>query len=114
MNFARVTEGGMITVVATEQGPLLPIGFRHGNPPIYLNIETDAVFVGSLEICIDYSTLSFKSDPSNLKLAHFRDSINKWEDITDLPINTADQIICGSSNRLSRFAILELADPIES
>ncbi|MDA7640574.1 hypothetical protein N8787_02960 [Opitutaceae bacterium] len=110
ISFQEVTGGGETTVTVTEQGPPPPIGLKLGNPPIYLDIETDAAFDGEIEICIDYSTMTFAGDIGKLELWH--NGSGGWVKITTNN-DEAAKVICGKTTSLSPFAILESKDPVE-
>jgi hypothetical protein len=116
MTFDNVTDGGTSSVTTSGTGTPPPSGFKLGNPPSYFEIETTAVFTGQIEICIDYSDLSFGNE-NNLKLWHQKNGT--WEDITcvagvdgcpDPNPDTVNNIICGFVDSLSQFAIFEFFD----
>ena len=68
-------------------------------------IETTATFTGSVEICIDYSGVSYGNE-SNLKLLHFDDVLLVWDDVTT-SLDTLNDIICGSVTSFSPFLVAE-------
>ena len=79
-----------------------------GSPPTYFEITADAVFSGIVEICIDYSNLTFNT--SNLELFHQLPS-GSWERITSSH-DEGNQLICGETSSFSSFAVFELEDPV--
>jgi hypothetical protein len=85
---------------ATEPAPL---GYKDGNPPTYYNVTTTAGFSGSIEVCIDYSAISFDNE-QYLKLFQYLDGT--WIDITSC-VDTENDMVCGSTYNLSILAIFE-------
>lgn len=118
MNFDNVAVDGdgETTVTVTDSGPPPPDGFKltglRGGAT-YLDIETSAVFSGSVEICIDYSNLNVAGNPSNLAFYHYEEvgtDVFKWVDITSS--NDLDnQVLCGITESFSFFAVMETEDP---
>lgn len=110
LSFDNITEGGMTTFVSTtpdeNQGP--PQGFRFGAPPVIFDISTTAVFEGSVEVCFDYSNMSFGNE-STLKLFHSSDGLN-WVEVTSY-IDKDNKVICGIVESFSFFGVFEAADP---
>jgi hypothetical protein len=74
-----------------------------GDPPTYYDLTTTNVFTGSIEVCINYSGISY-TDESQLKLLHFEDDL--WADRTT-SLDTDADIICGSVTSLSPFIVAE-------
>lgn len=111
LSFDNITEGGMTALTSMtpseNQGP--PQGFRFGTPPIIINISTTATFTGQVEICFDYSGMSFVNE-SSLKLFHSSDGSN-WVDITT-SVDTENDTICGIVTSFSFFGVFETADPV--
>jgi hypothetical protein len=67
------------------------------------SITTTAVFAGLIEVCIDYSGITFQ-DESQLKLFHFEDGA--WVDHTT-SLDTVNNSICARVSSLSPFAIFQ-------
>lgn len=104
VTFESVTESGMTTLVTTTGTPP-PTNFKLGNPPTYFDIETTATFAGLIQICIDYSGITF-SNEQNLRLIHVGDQ--GPVDITDQGYpDVENDIICGTTTSLSPFLIGE-------
>jgi len=103
MTFDTVTTAGMTTVQTGSAGALPPTGFILGTPPTFYDISTTATFSGSVEICFDYSNVSY-SNESSLKLLH--DDGNGWQDVTS-SLDTTNDIICGVVSSLSPFIVVE-------
>lgn len=101
--FDNVTGGGETTVTVSEAGTPPPSGFRIGNPPTYFNLETTATFDGAVEVCIDYTNTNY-NDETTLKLMH--NGTGGWTDITT-SLDIVANIICGSTNSFSEFAVFE-------
>ncbi len=111
LTFDSVTDAGTTTVTTDDTGPGLPSGFQLGSPGTYYDISTSATFGGSIEICIDYSGVSYDSE-AELKLLHFESGA--WVDATT-SLDTVNDIICGDVTSLSPFAIVNTenaADPV--
>ena len=104
LTFDEVLEAGDTTVATSQTGPQPPAGLRLGNPPVFYDIDTTATFVGSVEVCIDYSGTTFGNE-SNLMLHHEVDGV--WTDVTT-SLDTVNDVICGSIKSFSLFAIFEI------
>ncbi len=59
LNFDNITGGGTTSVTSSGTGTPPDSGFKLGNPPVYFEISTTAVFDGYVLVCIDYSSISF-------------------------------------------------------
>jgi hypothetical protein len=109
LTFEEVTGWGETTVTSSEVGqgggPPPPPQFRLGSPPTSFNIETTAPYTGSIEVCIDYSGVSYGNE-NRLKLLHFDEATNSWEDVTT-SLDTTNDLICGSVTSLSPFLVAE-------
>ncbi|MEE8155543.1 MAG: hypothetical protein V3T53_11375 [Phycisphaerales bacterium] len=106
VTYDEVTEPGNTTLETSSEGPPPPAGFKVGNPPTYYELQTTATFTGDVEVCIDYSGLSFGNE-SALKLFHFEDG--EWVDRTSF-LDTVNDIICATVSSFSLFAIFEFED----
>ncbi|MHC4541839.1 MAG: hypothetical protein ACYS74_18990 [Planctomycetota bacterium] len=111
LSFDNITDGGMTTVTSTtpseSQGS--PEGFKFGTPPVIFDVETSAVFTGEVEVCFDYSGMSFGNE-STLKLFHSSDG-SAWIDVTT-SVDTENEVICGVVTSFSFFGVFETADPL--
>ncbi|MGH7801012.1 MAG: Kelch repeat-containing protein [Thermodesulfobacteriota bacterium] len=105
LTFDNVTQGGTASLTTSTDGPPPPSGFELGSSPTYYELITTAVFSSSVNVCIDYSGISFV-DESLLKLFHFENGA--WVDQTT-SLDTMKNIICASVNSLSPLAIFEAA-----
>jgi hypothetical protein len=105
ISFGNVTSGGETTLTTTPTGPPPPDGFKIGNPPVYYNLETTAVFSGSATLCINYSGIGYGNE-NNLKLYHHENG--QWVDQTS-SLDTANNIICATVTSFSPFAVFETA-----
>ena len=103
ITFAEVLSVGVTEVDTTESGPEPPSGFQLGDPPTYYELTTTATLAGDVEVCIDYSGVSF-ADENELKLYHFEGNV--WVNATT-SIDTTNDIICATVTSLSPFAIFE-------
>jgi HYR domain len=103
LTFTDVTRAGMTTVTMATSGPTPPAGFRLGDPPIYFDIATTAVFE-DVTICINYTGISYINE-SSLSLWHFEEG-DGWVDRTET-LDAVNNIICAEVGSLSPFAIFE-------
>jgi len=105
ITFQEVVQGGNTNAHLMSDHGQPPVGFRLGTPPVYFDISTTAAYLGTVEVCLDYSGIQFGSE-DRLKLFHRSGSGQGWEDITASLDFTAD-IICGLTTSLSDFAVFE-------
>lgn len=108
VTFSNVSQSGETTVVVN---PGIPPGvpttrFELGNPSVYYDISTTAVYTAPVTICISYAGVSFNGSP---KLYHFEVSQPPVTitavDVTTT-VDTVRQIVCGSVSSLSPFALM--------
>jgi hypothetical protein len=107
ITFDTVTVGGDTTLCTSPQGPPPPSGFRLGNPPVYYEIDTTATYLGNIEVCIDYSGITYGNE-NGLKLTHKKEG-EPWRDVTS-SLDTQNNIICGIVDSFSLFAIFAPID----
>jgi hypothetical protein len=104
LSFADVTGGGETTLEvidpAATGSPAPPEGFSLGDPPLYYEIETTAVFNGAVSVCFNYAGISFGAGTP--RLFHFEGGA--WTDITST-VDTVNTVICGVTTSLSPFGI---------
>jgi len=98
-----VTRGGETTVTTSDLGPAPPEGFMLGTPAIYFEIATTAIYAGTVEVCINYSAVTFPPG-TTLELLHYDPVAGAWEVVPsdDDPLN---QVICGEVRSLSPFVV---------
>ena len=108
IKFANIQTGGISTVVSSKTGPPPPSGFASGNPSTYYDVQTTAVFTGTVSVCINYSLSSYLN-PIGLGLFHYVN--NAWIDAT-VTLDLINQIVCGSAGSLSPFAVFERITPV--
>jgi hypothetical protein len=105
--FSTVTGPGDTTLSTQTGGPPPPTGLKiigTGGQPVYYNIDTTATFSGPVTICIKYDGSQVSGPESKLKLMH--DIANGFVEITT-SLDTANDIICGSTTSFSAFAVME-------
>lgn len=114
ITFGQVTGAGTTLVASSETGPEAPGGFRlASDPPKYYQITTTAVFEGMIHVCLSYDPEDVIGVEENLKLLHWQ--APTWDDVTEPPVQIADDIICGATESLSPFAVMEpLAEKLEA
>ena len=103
ITFHEVTVPGTTLLTTSDQGNQLPAGFKLGDPPVYYEITTTAQYSGQIEVCVDYSGVSYDNE-EELKLFHYE--IDQWKDVTSW-VDTESDVICGIVTSLSTFAIFE-------
>ncbi len=107
LTFAEITQAGTTSLTTSGTGTPPPNGFKLGNPPVYYDLSTTAIFAGPVTLCIDYTGISFGNE-SNIKLNHYENGA--WADRT-ISLDTQADIICASVSSLSPFAIFEANQP---
>jgi hypothetical protein len=106
LTFEDVTVSGTSSLTVSESGDPVPSGFQLGLPATYYDISTTAEFEGAITVCISYAGISY-SDESGLRFYHYDTTVGEWEDITVPPVDTENDRICGSTDSLSPFVIVE-------
>lgn len=105
ITFDQVTEEGTTSLVTLPEGDPEPVGFKLGDPPTYYEITTTAEVSGPIEVCINYSGVSYDNEDA-LRLYHYENG--NPVDVTTSLDTTNDQI-CGTVDSLSQFAMMEPA-----
>jgi hypothetical protein len=103
LTFDNVTQAGETTLTTSSGGPAIPTAFALGDPPVFYNVETTATFAGSINICVDFSSVSFPPG-GNLRLLHFDGT--SWVDVTTS--GPSGNLICGSVTSLSPFTVVQV------
>jgi len=103
LTFDNVTAPGNTSLVTSSGGPAIPSAFALGDPPVFYNIETTATFAGSINVCVDFSAVSFPSG-ANLRLLHFDGT--SWVDVTTS--GPSGSVICGNVTSLSPFTVVQV------
>lgn len=107
LTFSNVVQGGNTTLTTSDTGPPPPPNFQLGAPPTYYDLRTTAVYSGGIQLCINYTGVSF-ADEAGLRLFHFEGG--GWVDVT-MSLDTGADIICGNVTSLSPFAIFQSVIP---
>jgi len=107
LTFSQITQGGTTNLTTSNSGPPPPVGFSLGDPPIYYELTTTAVFSGAITLCIDYTGTGLEDDPDEnaFQLHHLEGGV--WENRT-VSLDAVNNIICASVTSLSPFAIFEI------
>jgi len=118
ITFDHVTAGGETTLTTTSSGTPPPSGFSLGDPPVYFDIQTTAIYEDFITVCIKYTGISFV-DENMLRLFH-QPAGGVFTDITT-SLDTGNDIICGKISSLSPFAMMEASyqfvgffDPVQN
>ncbi|WP_286238763.1 thrombospondin type 3 repeat-containing protein [Neptuniibacter halophilus] len=111
--FDEITSEGEVTFNTVSDGPTPPYGFKLASSSgdfQFFDLRSSAEFT-SAEMCFSYDEPSVNE--TDLKILHFEcDSNNQcsWEDITNVDSpDTTNNIICGTTDSFSIFAIMEPA-----
>jgi Leucine-rich repeat (LRR) protein len=107
LTFDDVTESGETSLTTSSTGSPTPAGFQLGNPATYYDISTTANYSGLIDVRVSYSGVTFPGPAEDLQLLHYEDGA--WVDRTIL-IDTENEMIYGSVDSLSPFAIMVLVD----
>jgi len=108
VTYTEVTLGGTTTVATSTSGPPPPVGLTIvgiAGQPLYYDISTSATFSGPVTVCIKYDETEVIGPESGLRLMH--EAAGGFDDITDLPVDTLNDIICGTAASLSTFILTE-------
>jgi len=112
VTFSEITGGGSTTVVTTTTGPPPPTGFKIvglAEIPLYFDINTDASYSGDLTVCVRYDETQVAGPEANLKLMQRIDS--GFVNVTT-SVDTANNIICGTTTHLSIFIVVEASTAV--
>jgi hypothetical protein len=107
VTFSEIAGGGSTTVITTTAGPPPPTGFKIvglAEIPLYFDINTDASYSGDLTVCVRYDETQVAGPEANLKLMQRIDS--GFVNVTT-SVDTANNIICGTTTHLSIFVVVE-------
>ena len=109
LTFGEVLADGTTTATASTIGdagaPPAPSGFQLGNPATVFNITTSATFTGAVNLCINYTGISYANE-SELKLLHYDNGA--WVNITSAGYpNTTTKEICGVTTSFSPFLVAQ-------
>jgi hypothetical protein len=109
VTFPAVNQAGQTTLTSSTSAPSgsssSPANFKLGSPATYYDLTTTALFTPPATVCFSYAGVQY-SDPSSIQLFH--DVNNTWVPITTFN-DTVNQIICGTTNSFSPFALFEPA-----
>jgi hypothetical protein len=103
VTFPQVTQAGLTSVSMADprNGPAPPANFQLGNPPVYYDFSTTAVFRPPATVCIPYGNVS---NPSSLELMHDENGVWVNRTVSNDPLNHR---ICANVNSFSLLAIFE-------
>ncbi len=101
LTFTNVTQPGITTLTTSPTGPAPPPGLQPGNPGVYYNLSTTAIYTGPVTICINYAGILFTQPPH---LYHYQ--TGAWMDVT-ASVNTTTMIVCGTTTSFSPFALFQ-------
>jgi len=105
LTFSLVTLDGQTTLAVGDSGFTPPSGFQTGSDQIFYEIETQAGYSGTVEVCVQYDD-SIYTDENTLRLFHDAVGDGTWADVTTT-IDPVSDTICGEVASLSTFAAFE-------
>jgi hypothetical protein len=100
LTFSAVTGAGNTTATTSAGGPAIPTAFQLGDPPVFYNLTTTAVFEGLITVCIDFAGVGFPAG-ADLRLLHLEGGA--WQDVTTS--RPTDTVICGAVTSLSPLTV---------
>jgi len=101
LTFTNVGKFGTTTLTTSTTAPApLPTGYQLAGSATYYDLETTATYSGSITVCISYAGMT--TAPTSL--LHYGSS--GWTDITNYPVDTTNQTICGTTSSLSPFVLV--------
>ncbi|HWA76913.1 MAG TPA: FG-GAP repeat protein [Polyangiaceae bacterium] len=108
--FTSVDEAGTTEAIASTTGPAVPVGYKLGQPPTFYEISTTAEYTGPVQVCIDYSQVSY-ADENTLQLLHYENGtwLNLCASGSGCALDTTANRICAYSSTLSPFVVVESA-----
>lgn len=108
VTFGSVVGAG-VTEVSTDTVGTSPDNFKivPQSPPEYYNITTTADYEGQITICFEYDPNSIHVPEHKVKLFHWNETLEEWEKLTMIEVDTTSNIICGETSSLSTFVIAE-------
>lgn len=108
MTFDNVSEGGSTTVEVSDTAPGGgPGGLEFQG--VYYDINTTCVYDGPITISFSYDDTGMTLEQEEaLRLMHWLTAEQVWQDVTVLPVDTANNIVTGVTDCLSVFALAAL------
>jgi hypothetical protein len=111
VTLTEVTDAGDTAVDASPTGPADPSGFELAG--VYYDISTDATYEGPVMISMNYDDTGLTlEEEQNLRLYHYEivdpgadPPVWGWVNVTVLPVDTDNNIICGQVSSLSWIAV---------
>ena len=108
LTFDEIIAEGHTEVTESTVGPNPPTGFQLLEN--YYDITSTAAFTGQIEVCIGYDDTGLTQQQEiDLRLYHYESPA--WVDVTLLPNDINNNIVCGEVSFLSPFAIMKLNHP---
>lgn len=109
ITFASVAVPGDTSVTVEDDPPTgappSPDGFKVGEPPVYYQVSTTAVFSGPITLCISWLDGQFFNEDA-IRLFHHEGGA--WVDVTT-SLNALTNTVCGVAMSFSAFAMFETA-----
>jgi parallel beta-helix repeat protein len=108
LTFQEVTQAGGTSLTISNTGPPPPEGFNLAG--VYYYINTTASYTPPVTVYIQYDDTGMtQQQEEELRLSHYENGA--WVDVTNLPVDTLNNIICGTVTTLSPFAIFKDGAP---
>ncbi len=107
VTFESVAEAGTTTVTATSaptgETPVTPPNFKVGQPAVYYDVSTTAIFSGDVTLCFSWQEGQFHNENA-IKLFHYENNV--WLNVTT-SLDTNGNQICGQVTSFSPLALFE-------
>jgi hypothetical protein len=109
VTFGTVSSGGVTTVELVNPGSTsTPPDFsiQPSSSPVLYQVNTTATVSGTIIICFEYDPALVSGPEESLRLLHSDGTIPiTWDDITVLPVDVTNNVICGTPPTLSPFIV---------
>jgi hypothetical protein len=105
LTFSSVSQPGDTVLRQGSTGPAPPADFRLGDPPVYYELSTTAVFSGPVRVCIRYTGVTFTGVPV---LFHFENGA--WVALPNATVDPVAKVVCAETNSFSPFALMAAGD----
>lgn len=103
VTFPNVTSSGLTWLESrSDLMPPPPPGLQAGSPPYYYDIQSNAGFIGTLNLCFNIRGMSFARPQDQLSI--YQASGDAWTPLVNQSRPTSDQV-CGDTASLGTFAV---------
>lgn len=103
VTFPEVTKKGSLTSRVLFEGPRPPAGYLAGNPPILVELSSDAQYSGLARVCINYAPDLFPDRAADLRV--LRRENDSWSDETRT-IDREKFIVCAEMKQVGLLLLV--------